>query len=172
MTDTPEINLTTENNPKMELTTPYNTVNKLYELVSNKITDMDMPDMPPEAYPTVDAVSKFVYHKTDYLSQMSNAAIQLANQNAIQIGDQEHRLDTKESLSNKVTTFEDNINNEKYPSTGAVFEFGMNIQNSCYSFTNNVINDRIGNIENALDTIIDLQNQYTGGDSVWIYLRN
>ena len=166
MTDTPEINLTTENNPKMELTTPYNAVNKLYELVSNKITDMDMPDMPPEAYPTVDAVSKFVYHKTDYLSQMSNAAIQLANQNAIQIGDQEHRLDTKESLSNKVTTFEDNINNEKYPSTSAVFEFGMNIQNSCYSFTNNVINDRIGNIENALDTIIDLQNQYTGGDSV------
>ena len=164
MADTPIIDLTIKDTPKMNLTNPYNTSNPLYELVSNKIDDMNMPEIPIEAYPTVNAVINFVLNKTDYLAQASNAAMRLANQNAILIGDQEHGLDAKESSSNKVTTFENNIDNNKYPSTGAVFDFGMNIQNNCNSFTNEVVNDRIGNIENVLDAIITLQNQYTGGD--------
>jgi hypothetical protein len=37
MADTPKIDLTITDTPKMNLTNPYNTFNPLYELISNKI---------------------------------------------------------------------------------------------------------------------------------------
>lgn len=151
--DTAKMELTIKDTSKIDLTNPYKTVNQFYELVANKITDMNMEKISPEAYPTVNAVIDFVQNKTDSLAEISNNAMQLANQNSIQTSEQERKLNTKENLSDKVQDISNNLSPEKYPSTVAVFDFGISIQNSCYSFTYAVLNDKLGNLEAALSEL-------------------
>ena len=166
ITSVPKTDLKINKTSKIELTNPYTTVSPLYELISNKITDLNTPEISDDAYPTVNAITAYIHDNTDYLSQISGSAIQLANENALRIGDQEHGLDAKESSANKVQNITENLDPKKYPSTVAVFEFGMLIDNGCKSYVSGYTNQKIGDIETALDSIIALQNQYTGGDGI------
>ena len=70
----------------------------------------------------------------------------------------------KENVSNKANSITDNgSNSEKYPSTKAVYEYGQGIVQASETYTEAYVAQEIGNIETALEEIIEKNG--LGGDA-------
>ena len=69
----------------------------------------------------------------------------------------------REEKSNQVQDISNNISREKYPSTVAVFDYGQSLISYCNSFTAGYVAQEIGNIETALENIIEKYG--LGGDA-------
>ena len=69
MADTPKIDLTIKDTPKMNLSNPYNTFNPLYELVSNKIiTEDEVTETAP--YFSAEATKEYLQSQLKTMSDM------------------------------------------------------------------------------------------------------
>ena len=69
----------------------------------------------------------------------------------------------REEKSNKTNTISDMPSMDKYPSEVAIFDYGQSLINSCNSFTAGYVAQEIGNIETALENIIEKYG--LGGDA-------
>ena len=69
----------------------------------------------------------------------------------------------REEKINQVQDISNNLSLEKYPSTVAVFDYGQSLISSCNSFTAGYVAQEIGNIETALENIIEKYG--LGGDA-------
>ena len=79
-------------------------------------------------------------------------------------------LTTKEDVSNKVNTISDTPSMDKYPSEVAVFEYGMRLQNSSYSYASGYTNQEISNLRTETDVKLntkeDVSNKIITEDEV------